>query len=171
MKNNLFLTAQLVLLFACNSPVATLRKPIAFNRLPKALHADLVVLLETDNYLVVTTLKSFNSNLKYWLREHAYITQDKELLAAVGQLVRKQPKKRPYIALRVDSVAKANAFVQRLEYRASDLLEANKCFVYNKQSKLIETNCRRFSTSDLGYDGHGFSVSKDILLKVVDVVY
>lgn len=166
-----FLIAPLVLLVACNNVADHHSKPIAFEQLPKALHADLVVLLETDNYVVVTPLTSFNSNYEQWLRAHAYITQDKELFATVNQLVIKQSKKRHFIAWRVDSVAKAKGFMQRLEYRTSDLLEANKCFVYNKKSALIENTCRKLPFSDLGYEGHRFLVSKDILMEVVDIVY
>jgi hypothetical protein len=166
-----FLIAQLILLVACNSVADHQSKQIAFKHLPEALHTDLIVLLETDNYVVVTTLTNFNSNCKQWLREHEYLTQDKELVATVNQLVRNQPKKRQFIALRGDSVAKAKGLMQRLEYRGSDLLETNKCFVYNKKSRLIEKKCSKLPFSDLGYDGHKFLVSKDILMEVVDRVY
>lgn len=165
------LIAPLVLLVACNSVADHHSNPIAFAQLPKALQADVVVLLETDNYVVATTLTSFNENYTQWLREHAYLTQDKDLFATVNQLVIRQSKKRHFIAWRVDSVAKAKGFMQRLEYRASDLLEANKCFVYNKKSALIESTCRKLPFSDLGYEGHRFLVSKDILMEVVDRVY
>lgn len=171
MKQHMFLLAALLLLVACNSPVDTHRTPLTFTHLPTVLQADLVVLLETDNYVVVKTLESFRSSFRHWLREHAYLTQDKELFAAVNQVIIKQPKSHPFMTWRVDSIAKARGLVHRLEYRASDLLETNKCFVYNKKSYLIETNCRRFSTADIGYEGHGFSVSKDILLEIVDRVY
>jgi hypothetical protein len=166
-----FLIAQLVLLVACNSVADYHSRPIAFKQLPKALHTDLVVLLETDKYVVVTTLTSFNSNYEQWLREHAYLTQDKELFTTVNQLLINQSNKRTFIAWRVDSVAKAKGFMQRLEYRASDLLETNKCFVYNKNSKLIENTCLKLPFSDLGYEGHRFLLSKNTLLEVVDIVY
>jgi len=171
MTKSPFLIVPLVLLVACTSVADTHSRPIAFKHLPKALHTDLVVLLETGNYVVATTLTSFNSNYEQWLRAHAYLTQDKELFTTVNQLVTKQSKKRPFIAWRVDSVAKAKGVMQRLEYRASDLLETNKCFVYNKNSKLIEPTCRKLPFSDLGYEAHRFLVSKDILLEVVDLVY
>jgi hypothetical protein len=171
MKQNTFLIAALFLLGACTSPVDIHRTPLTFTHLPTVLQADLVVLLETDKYLVVTTLGSFRSDFQHWLREHAYLTEDSELLAAVNQAIIKQPTRHPFMAWRADSIAKAQGLVHRLAYRASDLLETNKCFVYNKKSHLIETTCRRFSTANSGYEAHGFAVSKDMLLEVVDRVY
>jgi hypothetical protein len=133
----------------------------------------LVVVLETKHYVVLTPLKSLIANLEEWVREHTYITEDKELLTAVQQAGLRQARTRDFIVLRADSVvAKARSLSYRLEYRISDLLRANKCLVYDKQRKLIEPTWREFNTSSPGnYEGHGFIVSKDTILEVVDKVY
>jgi hypothetical protein len=159
-------------LLACHRNVDPHDAPVDLSQLPEMRQQDLVVVLETTHYVVLTPVKRLLSNLEQWVREHDYIRDDKALLVAVQQASLRQARTRGFRVLRVDGVAKARGLGDRLAYRTADLLRANNCLVYNKQHKLIEPTCREFNTSSPGgYEGHGFSVSKDTILEVVDKVY
>ena len=156
-------------LLACHRASDT---PVEFKQLPAMRCQNLVAVLETKHYIVLAPLQSFMAELGQWVHKHPYISEDDELLVAVRQVALSQGRTHGFGVLRADSVAKARGLAPRLGYRTSDLLRANKCLVYNKQRKLIEPNCREIVLSAPGaYEGHGFTVSHDTLLTVIDRVY
>jgi|GEM_PF-4230600 len=170
MRKTVALITPLIFLFACNRAVDSSQKPIDLQQLPQALGANLVVVLETDEYLVLSRLESLESSLTYWIRLHE-VPEDKALLVAIKEAALTQSTPPGLPLLRADQVAQMESLADRLEFRASDLLEANKCFVYNKASKFIEPKVVKRDISNVGYTGHGFFISQDTLLQVIEKVY
>ena len=169
MKRAASLILPWLFLVACHREVDT---PIEISQLPKMLEQDVVVVLETKQHLVVAPFKSFLADLEQWVREHPNIPEDNELLRAVQRAAPTQASPRGFRLVRADSVVKARSLTHRLVYRISDLLRADKCLFYNKQRRRVDSTYQEYQVSSpMGYDGHGFIVSKDTLLEVVDKIY
>ncbi len=123
----------------------------------------IIVLIETDTFLVFTTYNLFIDNCKKYIKEHN-IKGDKVLL--------KRFKADKSKIIYADSLTKNDMNKSRLLFRKADLFDSGQCLVYNKKIKSLE----KFIELEIYYtpfvSGRRIIISnKYLILETVDGVY
>ncbi|HMO63004.1 MAG TPA: hypothetical protein PKC39_08655 [Ferruginibacter sp.] len=88
-----------------------------------------VILLETDEFIIATALQQLNSSL--WATRHdAGNTEDSTLLSLLKQSAAQQ--------IHTDSLCKNHALQTRIQQHTAHLLQNGQCLLYNKKHKYLE---------------------------------
>lgn len=88
-----------------------------------------VILFESNDFTVKTSLRVFKKSLNKWLKGHPHLKEDRKLL----NLVIKQAESDTIINALM--IAREHNLISRLNYRTADLLEKGDCLILNKKQK------------------------------------
>jgi hypothetical protein len=155
----LLVGSSLLLALPSCRPEEAYDRTLALEELPAVQASELVVLLETDEFVVLTSLEALRNTLGQWVQRY-HLDEDQQLLRAVRGL-----------ATGKQSLTRADKLLANRLHVVAELLATSKCLVYNKRAQQVE---RRITVtpypSSWSSGGRTFSVSGKLLLRVTDWV-
>ena len=131
-------------------------------------NTNIIILLESQDFIVKVSLSDFKDNIDSWLKEHPHLKEDKKLL----DILLRQTKSNNIVnASKITE--KDRRLTSRFEYRIASLLENGKCLILNKQTNEIIPEIKRRTYSYhcgflCGSGGRRFYVNDILILEVMD---
>lgn len=124
----------------------------------------IVKLYETDTFVITTTYQIFVKNCENWISKHD-LDWDKDLLQLFTQ-------NEHLMVIDADKIVETNMQKSRLIFRISDLIEEQKCIIFNKVKNRHEKNIVMGYFVTKHVYGKTFKTSdKYLILEVINGVF
>jgi hypothetical protein len=128
--------------------------------------AKLVMLIETNDAIVLTTYDALKVNLRNWILKYPNIPEDKSLLEVLESDSTES-------IIKLYKIAEKRKLDARLNYRIGDLLQSGLCFIYNKSTKRREKKVKiiAYGGFGLGVEGRNYYIKRYLLLDNIERVF
>lgn len=124
----------------------------------------LITLIDNGSFSVITPRTAFINHYKAWIRKNPGILEDSILFNAIKNDTAGMIGK-------ADSMAVALHCMDRLEFRLAAMLDAGKCFVYDRKQLKRIRQITIVNYTGAGANGKMYFVKNSLLLKVVTMVF